>query len=445
MKNNSIYDDVIKLKGDKLKNKDIADKLGVSLNAVEKTLQLNRLHVKFKSILNNEQYNKLLNLNFKALDIRLIQDDNDSVRSLLDSIDFKITAKELKEKIELIKVKQEQVEVIKRDIENINKHVGKIRDDLKNLEKEYNDVVNEIDDKFKFIEKDTELSDDKKSQLLKCVAYDKGLNKYVFVGFINSNKYFYLKNKNLIHYDENLNAYWGYLPPPIIPDIDRFIQYVKKSRGFTAEFQIKYTKNKNLIWANRKDKELRQLIDIKDKLKIKRKELKEYNKQLKTVVDSDLNDFMTVLEAKNELSQKNILKHNELCVQGMKWLKSQGYISDIEYSHNNFRFDVIGANLKENKIIILEAKVSLNDYKQDKKKENYIQYCNELYVITNNYSVRVEEERNIHGAMGIIYINDYDNSIEIIKNATVNNNVNLDIDDVIKKIYNKFWNKIYKI
>ena len=48
------------------------------------------------------------------------------------------------------------------------------------------------------------------------------------------------------------------------------------------------------------------------------------------------------------------------------------FISDIEYSHNNYRFDVIGVNLEENKIIILETKVSLNDYKKDNKKDNNI-------------------------------------------------------------------------
>ena len=78
------------------------------------------------------------------------------------------------------------------------------------------------------------------------------------------------------------------------------------------------------------------------------------------------------------------------------------FISDIEYSHNNYRFDVIGVNLEENKIIILETKVSLNDYKKDNKKDNYIECCNELYIITNDYSVKLESEKN-RNITGIIY------------------------------------------
>ena len=114
------------------------------------------------------------------------------------------------------------------------------------------------------------------------------------------------------------------------------------------------------------------------------------------------------------------------------------FISDIEYSHNNYRFDVIGVNLEENKIIILETKVSLNDYKKDNKKDNYIECCNELYIITNDYSVKLESEKN-RNITGIIYYDTLRNSIN------VNNNVKLNKDEVVKKIYNKYWNKIHKI
>ena len=103
------------------------------------------------------------------------------------------------------------------------------------------------------------------------------------------------------------------------------------------------------------------------------------------------------------------------------------FISDIEYSHNNYRFDVIGVNLEENKIIILETKVSLNDYKKDNKKDNYIES---------------EKNRNI---TGIIYYDTLRNSINVYKNDITNNNVKLNKDEVVKKIYNKYWNKIHKI
>ena len=43
-------------------------------------------------------------------------------------------------------------------------------------------------------------------------------------------------------------------------------------------------------------------------------------------------------------------------------------------------------NLEENKIIILETKVSLNDYKKDNKKDNYIEYCNELGTVCLLYT-----------------------------------------------------------
>lgn len=213
----------------------------------------------------------MLDLNFKALEIKHIQDDKDSVIKLLDVIDKKTTLKELKEKIELIKIRKDQVNHIKNNIENTNNNIDKIKNELKVLEKEYKNIINCIDDKFRFIEENIELTDNKKAQILKSIAYSKTLEQYVFVGFIDINKYFYLKNKGIINYDEDYISYRGYLPPPTIPDINKFINYVKKSKGFDAEFQTKYTKSKNLIWANRKDKELKELTSIKDKLKEKKR------------------------------------------------------------------------------------------------------------------------------------------------------------------------------
>lgn len=86
----------------------------------------------------------------------------------------------------------------------------------------------------------------------------------------------------------------------------------------------------------------------------------------------------------------------------------------------------------------------LNDYKNDNKKDNYIKYCNELYIITNNYLVKLEAEKN-RNITGIIYYDCFRNSIDVYKNDIVNNNVKLNKDEVIKKIYNKYWDKIYKI
>lgn len=446
MKNKSIYDDVIKLKENNFKNKEIAEKLNVSLNSVEKTLQLNRLHLKFKDCLNNELYNKLLNLNFKALEIRHIQEEPKLVVDLLEMIDRKTTLNELKQKIELLKTKQYQVDSIKSDIETTNNNISKIKNEIKDLESKYKDIVKNLDSKFKFIEEDTDLSDSKKKQLLQAIAYDTRLDKYVFVGFIDTNKFFYLKNKGLISYDENYISYSGYLPPAVIPDIEKFVKYVKKAKDFKADFQTKYTRNKNLIWADRKDKEQKNITKVKEELKDKKKQLREHNKQLKKITDSDLNNFMTVLEAKNELTKKDILKHNELSIKGMKWLKHNGFIADIEYSYNNYRFDVIGINLDDNKVVILEAKVSLNDYKQDTKKEKYLEYCNELYIITDNYSVKLEAENN-RNITGVVYYDKYRNDINIYMNESncINSNPKIDKLEVVKKIYDKYWNKIYKL
>ena len=84
------------------------------------------------------------------------------------------------------------------------------------------------------------------------------------------------------------------------------------------------------------------------------------------------------------------------------------------------------------------------DSKKDNKKDNYIECCNELYIITNDYSVKLESEKN-RNITGIIYYDTLRNSINVYKNDITNNNVKLNKDEVVKKIYNKYWNKIHKI
>ncbi|MGL5328786.1 MAG: MmcB family DNA repair protein, partial [Peptostreptococcaceae bacterium] len=180
----------------------------------------------------------------------------------------------------------------------------------------------------------------------------------------------------------------------------------------------------------------------KQKLSIKRKELTKLKKKLDKVLNSDLNDFETVLEAKNELAKKDILKHNELSIKGMKWLKDQGYISDTEYSYDKYRFDVIGVNNKDNEVIILESKVSMSDYKQDKKVDSYIKYCNKLYIITDNFDVVRSVLKN-HNIMGCIYVRDEE--IEIYRESECREIADVDVNEITYSIYNKLWSKIYKI
>lgn len=442
MKSKSTMEEVIYLKDKGLKSVEIAKKLGVTINTVEKSLQLGRLHKELYEVLTKDRYEKLLSLKFKALDLKSIKRDAAAVIKFIDSIDIGASAKEIKEKLSLIEVRQEKVEEIKSDIANKSSDIEKFKDEVKAMENEYNEMLKCIDSTFKFILEDEDIKEDKKIQLLQSIAYNKKYNQWQFVGYVDYKVYKYLLNKKYIV--KPVNDYdYSYDMVPVILDIEKFINYVKRSTNFEASFQARYAKRHNLVWANKGDKELKKITEVKDRLSDKKKELSKLRKDLKVVVNSDLNDFETVLEAKNELAKKDILKHNEIAIKGMKWLKEQGYIADIEYTHGKYRFDVIGVNPSDGEVVILEAKVSMSDFKQDKKVDSYVEYCNRIYVITDKYEI-VREVLNNHNIMGCIYV-DSSGDVSIYKDCGVSENCLIDGKELVYNIYNKLWSKIYKL
>lgn len=447
MKKKSVIEEVVQLKeSTDLKNIEIAEKLNISINTVEKSLQLGRLHKELYKVLTQDRYDKLVSLKFKALDIKSIKDDEIAVIKFLDSINIGASAKEIKEKLSLIEIRQEKVKEIKSDISDINKCIEISKKEVKILEKQYKSMMKEIDTTFSFIVDDKTIPEDKKIELLQSIAYNKKYQRWQFVGYVDYSVYKYLINKNYIYIPINtcpMNRYdRNYEMTPVIEDIEKFIGYVKRSKTFSASFQTKFTRRHNLIWANNGDKELKEITDTKNELNEIKAELKKLKKELNTIVNSDLNDFETVLEAKNELAKKDILKHNEVSIRGMKWLKSQGYIADIEYTHGKYRFDVIGVHSQSREVIILETKVSLSDFKQDKKFGKYSEYCNKFYIITDNPDIVTEISKN-HNIMGFVFVSGDD--IWIGEECEVKNDISIDANEVMYNIYDRLWSRIYKL
>ncbi|MGL5327716.1 MAG: hypothetical protein ACRDD7_00515, partial [Peptostreptococcaceae bacterium] len=259
MNKKSVMEDVISLKyTGKFKNLDIAKKLGISINTVEKSLQLNRLHKDLFEFLTEDRYEKLLSLKFKALPLKNIKNDKTAVIKFIDSIDIGASAKDINEKLSLVEVRKEKVEEIKTDISSKNSDIDKYKEEVKAIENQYKDMLKKIDRTFKFILEDDEISEDKKIQLFKSIAYNKKYNQWQLVGYVDYKVYKYLLNKNYIA--KPINDYdYAYDTIPVILDIDKFVGYVKKSKNFEATFQDNYVKRHNLIWANKGDKELKEI------------------------------------------------------------------------------------------------------------------------------------------------------------------------------------------
>jgi Holliday junction resolvase-like predicted endonuclease len=77
--------------------------------------------------------------------------------------------------------------------------------------------------------------------------------------------------------------------------------------------------------------------------------------------------FLEAVAASNLLSEKDLLKHGELQNKAMKWLYNKGFIAAGEVTlPTGRRADVIGHD-EEGKIVIVEVKAAVNDFKNDEK------------------------------------------------------------------------------
>ncbi len=89
---------------------------------------------------------------------------------------------------------------------------------------------------------------------------------------------------------------------------------------------------------------------------------------------------------------------------GAKRLFNKGYVATIELPADKFKFDVIAYN-KVEEIVILEAKANISDLTSDKKVEKYMQYCDKLYLISNNIYICNTAMEILDERIGVIKLN----------------------------------------
>jgi len=160
MRNN--IEKILNLKHQEKTNSQVANKLNISERMVEKVLQLDRLQSVLKEILSNERYDKLLSINYKALKLKSYIDNIHFLNLLLDSIDNKATEKDIKEKISLLEIRQEKIKEIQKDIDYYKTNLAEIQKEINEIDADYKSRMKEVDEKFKFIIEDKQLSEKRK-------------------------------------------------------------------------------------------------------------------------------------------------------------------------------------------------------------------------------------------------------------------------------------------
>ncbi len=109
-------------------------------------------------------------------------------------------------------------------------------------------------------------------------------------------------------------------------------------------------------------------------------------KSLKNKGKLAVKNYFEQRELMNEFTSKDTLTHTNIEQGILKYLYKENWIGTIELSHEDFQFDVVAYN-DNNEIIIVEAKASLGDLDRDSKLEKYLNYCDYLYIASNNYDV----------------------------------------------------------
>lgn len=426
---------VLELKNKCFTNKMVANQLNISLRMVEKTLQLYRFLEMMKKVLDFRRYEKIVSFNYKALEIKKIENDIDSINILLDNLKCKATLKEIKERLNLVLVRQERIKEMVDKINTINAAIEIKSKNIDDLTEKRKALCQEVERVFGFILYDDGLEDDKKNEIFKSIAYDRVNNEWVFIGIIDKNRFLKLTKDEIIKKNQGISEY-SYT----IPEVNKFIGYIKRSRGYKAELQYSYLGEEGLLWLGKDNKVIKKIDNLKEQLAYERQELSLINKELKEIREYKLSDFITLVEARNEIASKNMIERDKIAYIGMKWLINNGYIADMGYKYKGYKFDVIGVNPDANKVIILEVKNSISEYNLDLKKYNYLAYAHQVYIITDNsninYMVCKENE------FGCIYVR-ADDTVEVIKRSEEKANIYINPGEIIKNIYKNLWKKVY--
>lgn len=123
---------------------------------------------------------------------------------------------------------------------------------------------------------------------------------------------------------------------------------------------------------------LRNLTEQKDRVELEKENIR---KEIDELCKDSLKSFLESVTVSNALSVRNIKRHGELQNKALRWLYNKGYIADGEIPlPNGKRADVAGFDRKK-RLIIIEVKITIEDFMNDDKWQSYLDYCDEFYFL----------------------------------------------------------------
>lgn len=416
-------EEVIKLINTGLKLKLISESTGTAYSTVRKLASIVNF-INSCDYLSEEHINTVKALGLNAVVLIPLKEQSDFLIYLLESIDAS-------------NITREQLLDLKRNYQNIN--ASKVE-----LEEEHIREIKRIDECIALINKKLQTLVDKKDVLNNEFQYVKEIKKlkpdifkaYLQLVGIYNNRYCLAKRIN--------SSLWNRLRKSEIIDVES--EYIKGDHLTVSyiinmcEF-VKSTINafkvndyfksnaliKGIIPINyiTIDKQIEpHILKYKTELESYKLEKLQCRENILKVSKKAISNYFEQREFRDKFMNKDTITHTNISKGGLKWLVHNNYIGTIELKSDKYLFDVAAYN--EYEVVILEAKVSVSDLKSDNKLANYLNYCDKMYIISNDEYVCLEALK-VDKNIGVILLNSSFKFHKILKKANYVGNGRIDI------------------
>jgi len=398
---------LVKMFNDGLSLPTISKEIGLSLDQIKRLKRLYSYTEIVRPLVSRKSFEAFTQLNQSVFVLKPLIDELDAegLNEILEQVDMTTSRSELKMLVESYTVKKQRIELLVKEqkyrIENIERQESLIKETVDELEKQYERLKD-------FVSLPKPYPKNIQKLLIRYVTpYSDGyaLRRRFDSGFQKQ-----LKQANVItmrDYIWHVNS---------VEQLAEMMTTRIKNRG-AIEWNYNKEVRRSHLYEVSKDDEYKAianeatsidevnmkiaeyLSEIEDLKEEKRSMISEMNKIRK----SNIRSWHEAAIYSNGLSEREILKHKELQNLALRWLYTNGYVACSEITlPNRRRADVIG--YKDGQVIIIEVKASREDYNQDNKWQQYLNWCDRFYFLGDIYKY------DRHADTG--YLEEYGNSLK---------------------------------
>lgn len=398
---------IIKMFEDNLSLPTISKEMGLSLDQIKRLKRLYSYTEIVRPLVSRKSFEAFTQLNQSVFVLKPLIDELDAegLNEILEQVDMTTSRSELKILVESYTMKKQRIELLVKEqkyrIENIERQESRIKETVDELEKQYERLKD-------FVSLPKPYPKNIQKLLIRYVTpYSDGyaLRRRFDSGFQKQ-----LKQANVITMRDYI---WH------VNSVERLAEMMAtriKNRG-AIEWNYNKEIRRSHLYEVSKDDEYKAianeatsidevnmkiaeyLSEIEDLKEEKQSMISEMNKIRK----SNIRSWHEAAIYSSGLSEREILKHKELQNLALRWLYTNGYVACSEITlPNKRRADVIG--YKDGQVIIIEVKASREDYNQDDKWQQYLNWCDRFYFLGDIYKY------DRHADTG--YLEEYGNSLK---------------------------------